>query len=134
MLDLSSRGSWSVGIVNCFGFCCYARRLVVTTFAYSIDDNCHVLLQKLINSYGPVEDPSPVACASRALILGETEGLLSYKATSILIASSNCHFSKWDIDSLLLELLKVYKCTSSFIIFNGIFYLHTYVCKNIVHI
>lgn len=63
-------------------------------------------LLKLINSRGPIEDPSPVACASRSLILGQTEGLLSYKATSSLIASSNCSFSNWDIDLHLLELLK----------------------------
>ncbi|KAK2995796.1 hypothetical protein RJ640_026563, partial [Escallonia rubra] len=63
-------------------------------------------LLKLINSSGPIEDPSPVSCASRSLILGETEGLLSYKATSSLITSSNCCFSNWDIDSNLLFLLK----------------------------
>lgn len=63
-------------------------------------------LLKLINSHGPIEDPSPEARASRSLILGQTEGLLSYKATSALIASSNCCFSNWDIDFHLLELLK----------------------------
>ncbi|XP_075637615.1 protein virilizer homolog isoform X2 [Castanea sativa] len=63
-------------------------------------------LLNLINSRGPIEDPSPVACASRSLIIGQTEGLLSYKATSSLIASSNCCFSNWDIDLHLLELLK----------------------------
>ncbi|KAK3028735.1 hypothetical protein RJ639_037758, partial [Escallonia herrerae] len=63
-------------------------------------------LLKLINSSGPIEDPSPVSCASRSLIFGETEGLLSYKATSSLITSSNCCFSNWDIDSNLLFLLK----------------------------
>ncbi|XP_059462211.1 protein virilizer homolog isoform X3 [Corylus avellana] len=63
-------------------------------------------LLKLINSHGPIEDPSPVARASRSLILGQTEGLLSYKATSTLIASSNCCFSNFDIDLHLLELLK----------------------------
>ncbi|WCJ34180.1 embryo defective 2016 [Euphorbia peplus] len=63
-------------------------------------------LLKLINSHGPVEDPSPVACASRSLILGQTEGLLSYKATSGLISSSNCCFAKWDVDLHLLGLLK----------------------------
>lgn len=61
---------------------------------------------KLINARGPIEDPSPVACASRSLILGHMEGLLSYKATSGLIASSNCCFSTSDIDSHLLSLLK----------------------------
>ncbi|XP_041028654.1 protein virilizer homolog isoform X1 [Juglans microcarpa x Juglans regia] len=63
-------------------------------------------LLKLINSHGLNEDPSPVACASRSLILGQTEGLLSYKATNSLIASSNCCFSVSDIDSHLLELIK----------------------------
>ncbi|KAA8516811.1 hypothetical protein F0562_017079 [Nyssa sinensis] len=63
-------------------------------------------LLKLIKSCGPIEDPSPVACSIRSLILGGTEGLLSYKATSSLITSSDCSFSNWDIDSHLLYLLK----------------------------
>lgn len=63
-------------------------------------------LLKLINSRGPIEDPSPVACASRSLILGQTEGLLSYKATSNLIGLSNCCFSSRDIDIHLLSLVK----------------------------
>ncbi|XP_043816325.1 protein virilizer homolog isoform X2 [Manihot esculenta] len=63
-------------------------------------------LLKLISSRGPVEDPSVVACASRSLILGQTEGLLSYKSTKNLICSSNCCFSNWDIDLHLLALLK----------------------------
>ncbi|GJZ76498.1 protein virilizer [Tanacetum coccineum] len=63
-------------------------------------------LLKLITSGALVEDPSPVASTSRSLILGETDGLLSYKATTRLIALSNCHFSNWDIDSHLLFLLK----------------------------
>ncbi|KAK9290992.1 hypothetical protein L1049_009175 [Liquidambar formosana] len=63
-------------------------------------------LLKLINSRGPIEDPSPVACASRSLILGQMEGLLSYKATSSLIASSDCCFSISDIDLHFLSLLK----------------------------
>ncbi|KAM7500791.1 hypothetical protein LguiA_025205 [Lonicera macranthoides] len=62
-------------------------------------------LLKLINSRGPIEDPSPVACASRSLILGEADGLLSYKATSLITSSNSC-FSNWDIDSHLLFLLK----------------------------
>lgn len=65
-------------------------------------------MQNLINSRGPIEDPSPVACASRSLITGQTDGLLSYKTTSNLISSSSCCFSDWDIDSHLLGLLKVY--------------------------
>lgn len=65
-------------------------------------------MQKLINSRGPIEDPSPIACASRSLITGQTDGLLSYKTTSSLISSSSCCFSDSDIDSHLLGLLKVY--------------------------
>ncbi|XWS59372.1 hypothetical protein CRYUN_Cryun08bG0115900 [Craigia yunnanensis] len=61
-------------------------------------------LLHLVNSHGPIEDPSPVAHASR--ILGQTDGLVSYKATCGLIASSNCCFSNWEIDSHLLALLK----------------------------
>ncbi|KAJ7957710.1 Embryo defective protein [Quillaja saponaria] len=63
-------------------------------------------LLKLINLRGPIEDPSPVACAIRSLMTGQTDGLLSYKATSGLIKSSKCSFSNWDIDSNLLALLK----------------------------
>ncbi|OVA07160.1 Protein virilizer [Macleaya cordata] len=63
-------------------------------------------LLKLLNARGPIEDPSPAACASRSLILGQTEGILSYKATNNLIASSICSFSNWDIDPHLLSLLK----------------------------
>ncbi|KAK4272667.1 hypothetical protein QN277_021186 [Acacia crassicarpa] len=63
-------------------------------------------LLKLINSRGPIEDPSPMACGTRSLITGATDGLLSYKATSGLISSSSCCFSDWDIDSHLLGLLK----------------------------
>ncbi|KAL9264523.1 virilizer-like protein [Drosera capensis] len=61
---------------------------------------------KLINSYGPVEDPSPLSCARRLLVLGQTDGLLSYKATSKLITASRCRFLACDIDSKLLSLLK----------------------------
>ncbi|KAM0980773.1 hypothetical protein COP2_014310 [Malus domestica] len=63
-------------------------------------------LLKLINSRGPIEDPSLVARATKSLILGQTEGLSSYKASNNLIASSNCCFSNWDIDMHLLALLK----------------------------
>ena len=88
-------------------------------------------MQKLINSRGPIEDPSPVACASRSLILGQTEGLLSYKATSSLIASSNCSFSNWDIDLHLLELLKVYRYISSFSFSFVCIYTCMYVCMHV---
>ncbi|KAI8562895.1 hypothetical protein RHMOL_Rhmol03G0070900 [Rhododendron molle] len=63
-------------------------------------------LMKMINSRAPLEDPSPLACTSRSLLLGETEGVFSYKSTCSLITSSNCWFSNWDIDSHLLFLLK----------------------------
>ncbi|KAK8562208.1 hypothetical protein V6N12_049255 [Hibiscus sabdariffa] len=67
------------------------------------------LLKKILHlviSHGPVEDPSPVAHATKHFILGQTDGLVSYKATSGLIASSNCCFSEWEIDLHLLALLK----------------------------
>ncbi|XP_015900411.3 protein virilizer homolog isoform X2 [Ziziphus jujuba] len=63
-------------------------------------------LLKLMNLRGPIEDPSPASLATRSLNLGQTEGLLSYKATNSLIASSHCCFSNWDVDSHLLALLK----------------------------
>ncbi|KAL8138354.1 hypothetical protein V2J09_004355, partial [Rumex salicifolius] len=63
-------------------------------------------IMKLANSFRLVEDPSPVASATRLLLIGQTEGLLSYKATSKLIASSSCCFLNRDIDSNLLSLLK----------------------------
>ncbi|PSS15859.1 Protein virilizer like isoform 1 [Actinidia chinensis var. chinensis] len=67
---------------------------------------CLKTLVKMVNSRGPIEDPSPLACTSRSLLLGEIDGVLSYKSTSSLITSSNCWFSIWDIDSHLLFLLK----------------------------
>ncbi|XP_076952954.1 protein virilizer homolog [Bidens hawaiensis] len=63
-------------------------------------------LLKLIKSNPLVEDPSQVASTSRSLVLGETDGPLSYKATSKQITSSNYRFSNCDIDSSLLLLLK----------------------------
>ncbi|KAK6942521.1 Virilizer, N-terminal, partial [Dillenia turbinata] len=63
-------------------------------------------LLKLINSCGPIEDPSPVGCASRSLILGLAEGSLSFQMTRGLISQSTCCFADWDIDSTLLLLLK----------------------------
>ncbi|CAL1370671.1 unnamed protein product [Linum trigynum] len=63
-------------------------------------------LLKLLNSIGPLEDPSPVAQASRSLILGGTEGLLSYESTRGLIGSSDCSFFNRDLDPHLLGLLK----------------------------
>ncbi|KAL3755539.1 hypothetical protein ACJRO7_002572 [Eucalyptus globulus] len=62
-------------------------------------------LLKLINLHGQIEDPSPVAQASRSLILGQNEGCLSYKTTSGSI-TSNCCLSIWDTDPDLLGILK----------------------------
>ncbi|KAF7145926.1 hypothetical protein RHSIM_Rhsim04G0136900 [Rhododendron simsii] len=76
------------------------------------DTSQQVLLQKMINSHAPLEDPSPLACTSRLLLLGET-GVLSYKSTCSLITSSNCWFSNWDIDSYLLFLLMECFCLES---------------------
>ncbi|XP_027363282.1 protein virilizer homolog isoform X3 [Abrus precatorius] len=81
----------------------------VTDVALNMLSSAEILLKKLlklINSRGPIEDPSPMACASRSLITGQTDGLLSYKTTSSLISSSSCCFSDCDIDSHLLGLLK----------------------------
>ncbi|XP_051150201.1 protein virilizer homolog isoform X2 [Andrographis paniculata] len=62
-------------------------------------------LLKLIKLSSPIDDPSPMAAASKSSILGDT-GVLAYKATSGLIKLSNCGFLNWDIDSYLLSLLK----------------------------
>lgn len=73
-------------------------------------------MQKLINSRGPIEDPSAVACARRSLTLVQSEGLLSYKKTNSLIGTSICRYSSADIDLHLLTLLKV-NCTFCFIFY-----------------
>ncbi|RDX63447.1 hypothetical protein CR513_58123, partial [Mucuna pruriens] len=81
----------------------------VTDVTLNMLSSAEILLRKflkLINSRGPIEDPSPIACASRSLVTGQTDGLLSYKTTSSLISSSSCCFSDCDIDSHLLGLLK----------------------------
>ncbi|ESW17779.1 hypothetical protein PHAVU_007G267500 [Phaseolus vulgaris] len=81
----------------------------VTDVTLNMLSSAEILLRKLlnlINSRGPIEDPSPIARASRSLITGQTDGLLSYKTTSSLISSSSCCFSDCDIDSHLLGLLK----------------------------
>lgn len=80
---------------------------VTTTMDMLISANSQLKkLLKLISSCSPIEDPSPVACAARLLNLGQTEGLLSYKASSSLIGSSDCCFSNRDVDLHLLTLLK----------------------------
>ncbi|KAK4396587.1 protein virilizer [Sesamum angolense] len=61
--------------------------------------------EKLIKLSGPIDDPSPMAAASRSFILGDA-GQLVYTTTSGLINLSNCGFLNWDIDSHLLSLLK----------------------------
>ncbi|PON63125.1 Protein virilizer [Parasponia andersonii] len=63
-------------------------------------------LLKLITSCSSIEDPSPVVSATRSLNIGQTEVLLSYKASSSFIGSSDCHFSNWDVNLHLLALLK----------------------------
>ncbi|KAK7392701.1 hypothetical protein VNO78_21145 [Psophocarpus tetragonolobus] len=81
----------------------------VTDVTLNMLSSAEILLRKLlklINSRGPIEDPSPIACASRSLITGLSDGLLAYKTTSSLISSSSCCFSDCDIDSHLLGLLK----------------------------
>ncbi|KAG8376803.1 hypothetical protein BUALT_Bualt09G0101900 [Buddleja alternifolia] len=80
----------------------------VTSFTPDMLASANVQLKKLlklITLSRPIDDPSPMAAASRFLILGDT-GQLAYKATSGLINLSNCCFSNWDIDSHLLSLLK----------------------------
>ncbi|XP_075509532.1 LOW QUALITY PROTEIN: protein virilizer homolog [Primulina tabacum] len=62
-------------------------------------------LLKLIKLSGPIDDPSPMAAASRSFLLVDG-GVLTYKATNGLINLSNCCFSNADIDSHLLSLLK----------------------------
>ncbi|XP_057524908.1 protein virilizer homolog isoform X2 [Amaranthus tricolor] len=63
-------------------------------------------LLKLIKSSGWVEDPSPVAGAIQSLMVASSEAVLSFKATSKLIASSSCRFLHQKIDAKLLALLK----------------------------
>ncbi|KAK6147294.1 hypothetical protein DH2020_018206 [Rehmannia glutinosa] len=80
----------------------------VTNFTLDMLASAKVQLKKLlklIKLSGPIDDPSPMAAASRFFILGDA-GLLAYKTTSGLINLSNCGFSNWDIDSHLLSLLK----------------------------
>ncbi|XP_073157771.1 protein virilizer homolog isoform X2 [Henckelia pumila] len=62
-------------------------------------------LLKLIMLSGPMDDPSPMAAASRSFLLVDG-GVLTYKATSDLINLSNGCFSNSDIDSHLLSQLK----------------------------
>ncbi|PIN17839.1 hypothetical protein CDL12_09499 [Handroanthus impetiginosus] len=62
-------------------------------------------LLKMIKLSGPIDDPSPVADASRSILLGDA-GPLSYQATRGLINLSNCSSSNYDIDLHLLYLLK----------------------------
>ncbi|KAI3471763.1 hypothetical protein Pfo_028416 [Paulownia fortunei] len=80
----------------------------VTNFTLDMLASAKVQLKKLlklIKLSGPIDDPSPMAAASRFFILGDA-GQLAYKTTSGLINLSNCGFVNWDIDSHLLSLLK----------------------------
>ena len=55
-----------------------------------------VLMQKLINSCGPIEDPSPVQADHWFLV--KQNDYCHIKQPVSLIASSNCCFSNWDVD------------------------------------
>ncbi|KZV32655.1 hypothetical protein F511_36386 [Dorcoceras hygrometricum] len=80
----------------------------VTKFSMDMLTSINVQLKtllKLIKLSGPIDDPSPMAAASRSFLLVDG-GVLTYKATSGLINLSNCCFSNADIDSNLLSLLK----------------------------
>lgn len=84
-------------------------RATTTTTTLSMLVNAKLQLKKLlklINSSGWVDDPSPMACAIRSLMVASSEGVLSFKATSKLIASSSCRFLNQNIDAKLLSLLK----------------------------
>ncbi|KAL6662063.1 hypothetical protein ACP70R_001447 [Stipagrostis hirtigluma subsp. patula] len=61
---------------------------------------------KLINSCGPIEDPSPVAIARKISKSGHLEGLLSYKSTIGLITNSKYSFLQFDTDPFLLSLIQ----------------------------
>lgn len=63
-------------------------------------------MQKLLKLRGPIEDPSPAACAAR-LMLVHSDGLLTYGATVNLVKSSKYCTAELDIDTHLLLLLKV---------------------------
>ncbi|ERN00963.1 uncharacterized protein LOC18429037 [Amborella trichopoda] len=63
-------------------------------------------LLKLLNMNWPIDDPSPVASVRGSSILDQEDGLLSYKATIKMIASSKYSFAHREIDAHLLSLLK----------------------------
>lgn len=56
---------------------------------------------------GPIEDHSPVGFAKKLLNSGSSDRLLSSKATINSIANSKYSFTRFDVDSILLSLLKV---------------------------
>ncbi|GAB2264035.1 hypothetical protein Droror1_Dr00026169 [Drosera rotundifolia] len=105
LYEIASR--FEYGVLSVLGSLSGSQRqtTAIQDFLRSTKLNLKKIL-KLINSYSPVEDPSPLSCARRLLVLGQTDGLLSYKATSKLIAASSCRFLACDIDSKLLSLLK----------------------------
>ncbi|CAI9097590.1 OLC1v1034059C1 [Oldenlandia corymbosa var. corymbosa] len=101
--EVASRYEWAI-ISTLGGLSAVGH---VTNVMLDTLSNAKIQLKKLFNlitSSGPIDDPSPVAHASSSLILGD--GPLSYKATSALINKSYSSFSKCDIDSHLLLLLK----------------------------
>lgn len=63
-------------------------------------------LLKVLNLRDSTEDPSPVARANRLLIVDQDDGMLPYKATFGLIASSKYRIAQRDIDPYLLSVLK----------------------------
>lgn len=103
--EVASRYEWAVLSILGRRSASGGENDITTSMLIDLKSQLKKLLH-LINSRGPMEDPSPVACASRSLLFGQTEGLLSYKATGNLLATSNCCFSNWDNDFHLLSLLK----------------------------
>lgn len=75
---------------------------LLTVFVFYI---FFVLMQKLLNLWEPVAEP--LASATKSFMIYEHEGILSYRSTMNLIATSKCSFAKGDIDTTLLSLLKV---------------------------
>lgn len=82
--------------------------------AYNVCLLTSIFIQRLVDHYEPIEDPSPVSFARKMSTLGQAEGLLSYKSTVDRITTSKCTFARWDIDPSLLSLLEV----MNFIVFD----------------
>ncbi|KAJ4781842.1 embryo defective 2016 [Rhynchospora pubera] len=63
-------------------------------------------ISKLLNMCGPIEDPTPVGLAKKMLSSGSYDILLSSKATINSIANSKYSFTRFDVDKILLSLIK----------------------------